>query len=191
MEGQPARPPFNIPSPVELTESDEEAPHSAQDPNVPAEKGGNSEHVGNSDNREGATISGSPAVHAEIVQRQQTTVRDESEALYSAHLAEMAEEDADDVDQDIESETERGARKRRRNRCGVRRARIAWKTIEVIDRSQLSDAEIQNRLNEIATTIYEKAGTAYPPGLLYLFLISANIRISLRYSFSLLSICPF
>jgi hypothetical protein len=108
MEGQPARPPFNIPSPVSLTESDEDAPHSAQDPNVQAE------HGGNSDNGEGATISGGPAVNAEMVERQQT-VRDESEASYPAYLAEMAEKDAEDVDQDTESETEQGARKRRRN----------------------------------------------------------------------------
>ena len=182
MEGQPARPPFVIPSPVHFTDSDEEAPHSAQDPNVHAE------HGGNSDTGEGATISGGPAVQAEKVQRQMTAVGDDSEAIYPAYLAEMAEEDAGDVDQETESDTEQGARKRRRNRCGVRRARIPWKTVEVIDQFQHSDAEIQIRLNEIAFTLYEKAGTPYPPGLLYVFFISAIFRISLRFSFSILII---
>ena len=163
MEGQHARPPFNIPTPVDLPESDEEAQHSAQDPNVHAE------HGCNSDNGEGATISGGPVLQAEMVHRQQTAGGNDTEALYPAYLAEMADEVADDVDQDTESETEQGARKRRRNRCGVRRKCIQWKKVEVIDRSHLSDAEIQIRLNEIATTIYEKAGTAYPPGLLYCF----------------------
>jgi len=54
------RPPFNIPSPVPLTESDEDVqPSSEQDPNA--------QPCGNSDNTEGATIS-NPTVQAEMVQ---------------------------------------------------------------------------------------------------------------------------
>ena len=161
MEEEQAEPPrLIIPTPFDLTDSEEEAPQSAQDPNV-----------------QGVTILGGPAVQAEFVQCLQTTVADESatfaEPLHPAYLAQMADEDADHVDQYTDSDLEDGATKRRRNRCGIRRARIPWRTVEVIDRSQHSDAEVQNRINELACTLYEKAGTLYPPGLLFSFLITA------------------
>ena len=170
MEEEQAEPPrLIIPTPFDLTDSEEEAPQSAQDPNVHAEHGGKSDHG------QGATILGGPAVQAEFVQCLQTTVADESatfaEPLHPAYLAQMADEDADHVDQYTDSELEDGATKRRRNRCGIRRARIPWRIVEVIDRSQHSDAEVQNRLNELACNIYEKAGTLYPPGLLFSFLV--------------------
>ena len=39
------RPPLIIPSPVDDTDSDEQAPQSAQDPSVQAEHGGNSDNM--------------------------------------------------------------------------------------------------------------------------------------------------
>jgi hypothetical protein len=66
-----------------------------------------------------------------------------------------------------------GPNRRRKNRAGIRRPRMVWRTIEVIPRSENSDEEIQNRLNKIASSVYEQAGTAYPPGSLFLII---NLR---------------
>jgi hypothetical protein len=166
------RPPLIIPSPVDDTDSDEQAPQSAQDPSVQAE------HGGNSDNGKGETISGpNETVHDDMVQ-----IAGGDEPLHPACLAQLAEEDGEDhVNADTDSELEDGARKRRRNRHGVRRARIPWRTLEVIDRSQHSDEEIQIRLNELACTLYEKAGTSYPPGLLSFILIQISLRFASVY----------
>ena len=121
---------------------------------------------------------GGPAVQAEFVQCLQTTVAYDSatfaEPLHPAYLAQMADEDADHVDKYTDSELEDGAKKRRKNRCGIRRPRMPWRTVEVIDRSQHSDAEVQNRINELTCTLYEKAGISHPPGLLVSFLITAT-----------------
>ena len=107
MEEQAARPRFKIPSPVDPTDSDEEAPQSAQDSTV------HEEHGCESDHGEGATILGGPAVQAEFVQCLQTTGADDSatfaEPLHPAYLAQMADEDADHVDQYTDSELKDGA----------------------------------------------------------------------------------
>ena len=152
------RPPFTIPSPVPLTESEEdEQPHSAQDPNA--------QPCGNSDNAAEATIS-IPIVQAVMAE---TAGR---ELLHPANTAELGEEDdVDNVEEagnESESEHIDGHRKRRSRGAAdkIRRPRMHWSILETLNRTEHSDEEIQIRLNDIARTVYEKAGTAYPPGLL-------------------------
>ena len=154
-----------VPSPVEMTESDEEQPQSAQVSNA--------QDVGNSDNAEGAATISIPIVQARMVQ---TAGPDDSgshrDRLHPANFQELNPEDCDNEAEDeadpAESELEDVGTKRRRKKNGdiIRRPRMSWRTIDVIPRSENSDEEIQNRLNEIASSVYEHAGTAYPPGSL-------------------------
>ena len=160
---------FIIPSPVNATESDEDVPPSAQDPNA--------QHGGNSDNAQGAATISIPTVQAEMVQiaGPDDSAR-KSDVLYPAKIQESVEEDGghEEEEEGDESDSElgdTGMKRRRKLREGIRRPRMCWRTVEVIDRSQSSDEDIQNRLNEIAISVYEKAGTAYPPGLLFLIMI--------------------
>jgi hypothetical protein len=171
-----ARPRFIVPSPATDTDSDDDVPQSAQGPN--------GQHRCNSDNAEEATIS-IPIVHAEIVQ---TAGPDDSashrDLLHPACIAQLHEEDGGhEVEEEAEeSDSElrdTGRKRRRRLPDGIRRPRMHWRTLEVISRSEHSDEEIQNRLNEIARTVYEKAGTAYPPSIfdisdLFLYLRQAT-----------------
>jgi len=161
-----ARPRFIVPSPASDIDSDDDVPQSAQGPN--------GQHRCNSDNAEEATIS-IPIVHAEIVQ---TAGPDDSashrDLLHPACIAQLHEEDGGhEVEEEAEesdSELRDTGRKRRRLPDGIRRPRMHWRTLEVISRSEHSDEEIQNCLNLIASNVYEKAGTAYPPGSLFLII---------------------
>ena len=92
-------PPFIIPSPVPLTESDEDIqPSSAQDPNA--------QPCGNSDNAEGATIS-NPPVQAEMAQTagpEDSTGH--SELLHPANIVEYAEKYCDNEEEDEADESD-------------------------------------------------------------------------------------
>ena len=153
-----------VPSPVPMTESDEEeAPQSAQ---VPVDD--------NSDNAEGAAI---PIVQAVLVQ---TAARDDSETAAChrdrLHPANVQDSDHNDCENEAADEAEGSdselvvTKRRRNNPAGICRPRAVWRALEVIPRSENSDEEIQNRLNLIASTVYEHAGTAYPPGSLFMII---------------------
>jgi hypothetical protein len=151
-----------VPSPVPMTESDEEQPQSAQVSNA--------QDVGNSDNAEGAATISIPIVQARMVQ---TAGPDDSgshtDRLHPANFQELDPADAAEDEADpAESELEDVGTKRRRKKNGdiIRRPRMGWRSVEVISRSENSDEDIQKRLNEIASSVYEQAGTAYPPGSL-------------------------
>jgi hypothetical protein len=88
-----------LPSPVPLTESDEDVqPSSVQDPNA--------QPCGNSDNAEGATIS-NPPVQAEMAQ---TAGPEDStghrELLHQANIAELAEKYCDNEAEDEADESD-------------------------------------------------------------------------------------
>ena len=131
-----------VPSPVPMTESDEEAPQSAQVP-----------YDDNSDNAEGAAI---PTVQAELAQ---TAARDDSETAAChrdrLHPANVQDSDHNDCENEAADEADGSdselvvTKRRRNNPAGIRRPHAVWRTLEVIPRSENSDEEIQNRLNLI------------------------------------------
>ena len=153
---------FVVPSPGSITESNEEVPHSAQVPVL--------EHVDNSDNGDGAPTISIPTVQAQIAAPDDSARDSGRDLCHPANYQEWDENECENeaADEAEESDSELvGTKRRRKNRAGIRRSRMVWRTIEVIPRSENSDEEIQNRLNKIASTVYEQAGTAYPPGLLF------------------------
>ena len=141
------RPPLNIPSPKELTESDDERPQSAQKPDT--------SNALNAD-------SDIPVVSAILV----------SEAMETADSGQRnvdEEEAMADSDSSLES---RNTRRQRNCRSGVRKPRISWHTIQVMDRDAMNNHEIQERLTDVARQEYEKGGST-----LVQHFVQANLSI--------------